>query len=195
MSGEKFSSRADARAASGPYRRQHGQETSQVRASWVRAVGPVLPIAVCGAVWIALHATAGRGGTHTLFQVLALADLDAIMILPVLLAVATVADRRGRRTATVAALMTAAVVAAMPFLHGDQVSVLTGMLPRLAAVAMAAGLGAWVRASPSRDPGRCRAGPGGCHGLSRARARPSAEGWAWAAAGVRHARRGAVFSG
>src|SRR5690242_7077620 len=122
MSGEKFSSRADARAASGPYRRQHGQETSQVRASWVRAVGPVLPIAVFGAVWIALHATAGRGGTHTLFQVLALAegtialllrgrnpvgalagilvvyalaDLDAIMILPVLLAVATVADRRG----------------------------------------------------------------------------------------------------
>lgn len=140
---------------------------------WVRAVGPVLPIAVFGAVWIVLHATAGRGGTHTLFQVLALiectialllrgrkpvgalagivvvyvlADLDAIMILPVLLAVAAVADRRGRRTAAAAALMTAGVVAAMPFLHGDQVSVLTGTLPHLAAVTLAAGLGAWVRA-------------------------------------------------
>jgi hypothetical protein len=42
--------------------------------------------------------------------------------------------------------MTAAVVAAMPFLHGDQVSVLTGTLPHLAAITLAAGLGAWVRA-------------------------------------------------
>jgi hypothetical protein len=133
----------------------------------------VLPIAVFGAVWIVLHATAGRRGAHTLFQVLALseytialllrgrkpvgalagilvvyalADLDAIMILPVLLAVATVTDRRERRTATVATLLSAAVVIAMPFLHGDQVSVLTGTLPHLAAVALAAGLGVWVRA-------------------------------------------------
>jgi hypothetical protein len=116
-------------------------------ASWVRAVAPVLPIALFGALWIALHATAGRGGAHTLFQVLALtectialllrgrqpvgalagilvvyalADLDTIMILPVLLAVATVADRRERRTAAVATLMTVPVVVAMPFLHGDR---------------------------------------------------------------------------
>jgi non-ribosomal peptide synthetase component F len=68
------------------------------------------------------------------------------MILPVLLAVATVADRRERRAAAVATLMTAAVVAAMPFLHGDRVGVLTGTLPHLAAVALAAGLGTWVRA-------------------------------------------------
>jgi hypothetical protein len=34
----------------------------------------------------------------------------------------------------------------MPFLHGDQASVLTGSLPHLAAVIVAAGLGAWVRA-------------------------------------------------
>lgn len=142
-------------------------------APWVRAVAPVLPIAVFGAVWIVLHATAGRGSTHTLFQVLALAectialllrgrkpvgalagilvvyalaDLDTIMILPVLLAVATVADRRERRTAAVATLMTAAVVAGMPFLHGDQVSVLTGTVSHLAAIVLAAGLGAWVRA-------------------------------------------------
>jgi hypothetical protein len=156
-------------------------------AAWVRAVAPVLPIAVFGAVWIVLHATAGRTGTHTLFQVLALtecaialllrgrkpagalagilvvyalADLDPIMILPVLLAVATVADRRERRPAAVATLMTAAVVVAMPFLHGDQVNVLTGTLPHLAAIALAAGLGAWVRAH--RHPViPAAAGPGG----------------------------------
>ena len=142
-------------------------------ARWVRAVGPVLPIALLGAAWIVLHATAGRAGTHTLFQALALAectialllrgrkplgtlaailvmyalaDLDAILILPVLLAVATVADRRDRPTAAAATLITASVVAAMPFLHGDKVSILTGTLPYLAAVLVAAGLGAWVRA-------------------------------------------------
>jgi len=133
----------------------------------------VLPVALFGAVWIVLHAKAGRAGTHTLFQVLALAegtialllrgrkpvgalvgilvvyalaDLDTIMILPVLLAVANVADRRGRRTAAVATLITASVVAAMPFLHGDKVSIVTGTLPHLGAVIAAAGLGAWVRA-------------------------------------------------
>jgi K+ transporter len=145
----------------------------KLAARWVRAAGPVVPIALFGAVWIVLHATSRRGGTHTLFQVLALAectialllrgrkpvaalagivvayalaDLDTIMILPVLLAVATVADRRGRSTAAAATLMTALIVVAMPFLHGDQVSVLTGALPHLAAVVLAAGLGAWVRA-------------------------------------------------
>ena len=142
-------------------------------ARWVRAVGPVLPIALLGAAWIVLHATAGRTGTHTLFQALALAectialllrgrkplgalasilvmyaltDLGTILILPVLLAVATVADRRDRPTAAAATLITASVVAAMPFLHGDKVSILTGTLPYLAAVLVAAGLGAWVRA-------------------------------------------------
>ena len=142
-------------------------------ARWVRAVGPVLPIALLGAAWIVLHATAGRTGTHTLFQALALAectialllrgrkpltalasilvmyalaDLDAMLILPVLFAVATVADRRDRPTAAAATLITASVVAAMPFLHGDKVSILTGTLPYLAAVLVAAGLGAWVRA-------------------------------------------------
>ena len=132
----------------------------------------MLPIALFGAVWIVLHAGAGRAGTHTLFQVLALAectialllrgrkpvgalagivvvyalaDLDTIMILPVLFAVATVADRRERRTAALATLVAASVVAAMPFLHAGKVSLLTGTLPHLAAVILAAGLGAWVR--------------------------------------------------
>jgi len=141
-------------------------------ARWVRAVGPVLPIALLGAAWIVLHATAGRTGTHTLLQALALAectialllrgrkplgalasilvmyaltDLGTILILPVLLAVATVADRRDRPTAAAATLITASVVAGMPFLHGDKVSILTGTLPYLAAVLLAAGLGVWVR--------------------------------------------------
>jgi len=139
----------------------------------VRTAAPVVLVALFGAVWIVVHATAGRAGAHTLFQALALAegttalllrsrkpvgtlagivavyalaDLDTIMILPVLLAVATVADRRGPRTTAAATLLTATVVAAMPLLHGDRVSVLTGTLPHLAAVILAAGLGAWVRA-------------------------------------------------
>ena len=72
----------------------------------------------------------------------------------------TVADRRERRTAAVAALITASVVAAMPFVHGDKISILTGTLPNLAAVILAAGLGAWVRAH--RHPViRPTAGPSG----------------------------------
>jgi hypothetical protein len=142
-------------------------------ARWVRAVGPVLPIALFGAAWIVLHATGGRAGTHTLFQALALAectiallmrgrkplgalasilvmyalaDLDTLLILPILFAVATVADRLDRRAVAAATLITALVVAGMPFLHGDKVSILTGTLPHLAAVIVAAALGAWVRA-------------------------------------------------
>jgi hypothetical protein len=163
----------------------------RLAARWVRAVAPVVPIAVFGAVWIAAHAAAGRAGTHTLFQVLALAectialllrgrkpagalvgivvvyalaDLDTITILPVLLAVATVADWRGRRTAAAATLVTTAVVVAMPFLHGDRVSILAGTLPHLAAVILAAGLGAWVRAH--RHP--VIAAPAGPDGLAAA---------------------------
>ena len=143
-------------------------------ARWVRAVGPVLPITLFGAAWIVLHAGSGRAGTHTLFQALALAEctialllrgrkplgalasilvmyaltaLDTILILPVLLAVATVADRREWRTAAVATLLAASVVAAAPFLQDGKVSILTGTLPHLAAVIVAAGVGAWVRAN------------------------------------------------
>ena len=143
-------------------------------ARWVRAVGPVLPITLFGAAWIVLHAGSGRAGTHTLFQALALAectialllrgrkpltalasilvmyalaDLDAMLILPVLFAVATVADRREWRTAAVATLLAASVVAAAPFLQDGKVSILTGTLPHLAAVIVAAGVGAWVRAN------------------------------------------------
>jgi hypothetical protein len=146
----------------------------------------VFPIVAFGAAWIALHAGAGRAGTHTLFQILALAEctvalllrgrkplgalvgillvyvlagLDTIMILPVLLAVATVADQCERRISAVATLATATAVAVTPFLHGDQVGILAGILPRLAAAILAAGLGAWVRAH--RHPAIPGAGPGG----------------------------------
>jgi hypothetical protein len=146
----------------------------------------VLPIAAFGAAWIALHSGAGRAGTHTLFQILALAectvalllrgrkpagalagillvyvltDLGTLMILPVLLAVATVADQRERRFSAAATLATATAVAITPFLHGDQASILANVVPRLAAVILAAGLGAWVRAH--RHPAIPGAGPGG----------------------------------
>lgn len=59
---------------------------------------------------------------------------------------------------------TAAVVAGMPFLHGDRVSVLAGTLPHLAAVLLAAGLGAWVRAN--RHP--VTAAPAGPEGVAAA---------------------------
>lgn len=158
----------------------------RLRARWVRAAGPVLPIATFGAVWIALHAEAGRAGTHTAFQILALAectvalllrgrkplgalagillvyvltDLGTIMILPVLLAAATVADQCERRIAAAVTLFTATAVAVTPFLHGDQAGILTGILPRLSAVILAASLGAWVRAH--RHPAIPGAGPGG----------------------------------
>jgi hypothetical protein len=134
-----------------------------------------------------LHAGAGRAGIHTLFQVVALAegtialllrgrkpvgalagiivmyaltDLDTIMILPVMLAVASVADQRGWRAAVAATLLTALVVAATPLVHGDQVSILADTVPHLAAVILAGGLGAWVRAH--RHPViPALAGPGG----------------------------------
>jgi hypothetical protein len=152
----------------------------------------VLPIAAFGAAWIALHAGTGRAGMHTLFQILALAecavalllrgrkplgtlasillayvltDLATIMILPVLLAVATVTDRCERRVAAAAALVTATVVALTPLLHGDRAGILAGILPRLAAAILAAGLGAWVRTH--RHPAIPGAGPGGTLATAR----------------------------
>jgi hypothetical protein len=148
-------------------------------APWVRVVVPVIPIVVFGGAWIALHASAGRGGTHVMFQALALgentiallmrrrkpvgalagilavyalADLDAITILPVLLSVLTVAELRERRTVAAAALLTAAVVAAMPFLHGDAVSIVADTVPHLAAVALAVAGGCWLRVRRNHRP-------------------------------------------
>ncbi len=141
---------------------------------------PVVVVVLLGGTWIALHAPAGRGQVHTLFQVLALTenaialllrhrkpvgalagilvvyvlvDLDPITILPVLLALLTVARLRGPRTTAVAGLVTAAAVAAMPYLHGDRVSPLAGPVAHLLAVGLAVGLGTWLRAWPGASPG------------------------------------------
>jgi hypothetical protein len=67
------------------------------------------------------------------------------MILPVLLSLLTVADRRARRPVTIAALLTAAVVIAMPHLHGDSVSLLPYLAPRLIGVASSVALGRYLR--------------------------------------------------
>ena len=117
------------------------------RAAWLDTWLPVIVVVLLGGTWIAVHASAGRGQVHTVFQVLALAesavalllrrrkpvgalagilvvyllvDLDTILILPLLLALLTVAEMRGARTTAVACLLTAVTVVAMPLLHGDR---------------------------------------------------------------------------
>jgi hypothetical protein len=149
-------------------------------AAWVDVAAPVVLVVAVGATWIAVHASAGRGQVHTVFQVLVLAenavalllrrrkpvgalagilvvyllvDLDAITILPVLIALLTVAEMRTRRVTAIAGPATAAIVVAMPYLHGDQVNVVTGPLLHLAAVAIAVALGSWPRARVNRARG------------------------------------------
>jgi hypothetical protein len=143
---------------------------------WIEIVVPVIAIVAFGGAWIAVHAATGRGSVHSIFQALALAesaialslrktkptislagivvvyalvDLDTILILPILLAVATVAELRGRRTAGTAAAATAAVIAGMPYIHGDQVNVPGYLIPHVLAVAAAAAIGLFLR---SRRP-------------------------------------------
>ena len=145
----------------------------------VRYAAPVVVIAVCGAVWIALHAAGGRGSTHTLFQSLALAEatlalllrarkpvialagilavyllfsLDPLLLPAVLFALLTVAARRDHRTTVIAACTTAAVIAAEPYIHGDTVSLAGYTLPRLAAAGVAAAVGLYL-GSRRRPPG------------------------------------------
>jgi hypothetical protein len=147
---------------------------------------PVIVVALLGGIWIAVHASAGRGQVHTVFQVLALAesavalllrrrkpvgalagilvayllvDLDTILILPLLLALLTVAEMRGARTTAAAGLVTAVTVVAMPYLHGDRapVSPLAGPVPHLLGVGLAVALGSWLRARrQERPPGPAR---------------------------------------
>lgn len=139
--------------------------------SRAESVVPVVIVVALGAAWIAAHAVGGRAATHTLFQVLALGaaaaalllrrrkpagvlagilvvyalvDLDTILILPVLVALATVAEMRGRQ-ALVPAAVTAVVVTGMPGLHGALVSITGYTLPHLGAVALAAAAGLWLR--------------------------------------------------
>ena len=154
--------------------------------AWLDTWVPVIVVVLLGGTWIAVHASAGRGQVHTVFQVLALAesavalllrrrkpvgalagilvayllvDLDTILILPLLLALLTVAEMRGARTTAVACLLTAVTVVAMPLLHGDraQPGPLAGPVPHLLGVGLAVALGAWLRARrQQRPPGPAR---------------------------------------
>jgi hypothetical protein len=159
----------------------------------MRHAAPVAVIALYGAAWIAVHAGGGRGSPHTLWQSLALAetvlalllrarkpagalagilavyllfDLDPLLLPAVLLALLTVADRRPR-AAAVAAIATAAVTVATPYLHGDTVSFAGYSLPRLAAAGIAVAAGMCLRrrreiaglrsctVHPAGEPERC----------------------------------------
>ena len=172
--------------------------------TWPRVLyaAPVAVTAVYGAWWIALHAGGGRAAAHTLWQSLALAetllalllrhrkpagalagvlaayllvDLDPLLLPGVLVALCTVAATGPRTTMALAATATAAAIAAMPYLHGDPVSLPGYLLPRLAAAAIAAAAGTWLHArretaSPPARPGHRAASP------SRARHRPGQAG-------------------
>ena len=156
------------------------------RAAWLDTWLPVIVVVLLGGTWIAVHASAGRGQVHTVFQVLALAesavalllrrrkpvvalagilvvyllvDLDTILILPLLLALLTVAEMRGARTTAVACLLTAVTVVAMPLLHGGRAQpvLLAGPVAHLLGVGLAVALGAWLRARrQERPPGPAR---------------------------------------
>jgi Sec-independent protein secretion pathway component TatC len=90
------------------------------------------------------------GALAGILAVYALVDLDTVTILPVSLALLTVAELRERRTVAVAA----AVVVAMPFVHGDAVNLAANTLPHVLAVGLAVGVGSWLRA---RGQSRVRA--------------------------------------
>ena len=152
----------------------------QRRVTWPQRMlfaAPVAAIAVCGALWIALHANGGRGSTHTFFQSLALAEatvalvlrrrkpagavagilvvyllfaLDPLLLPAVLFALLTIAATRHHRTVAVTAAATVAALAAEPYIHGGTLSVAGYMLPRLAAAAAAVAAGLYLRAQHSR---------------------------------------------
>jgi len=147
---------------------------------------PVAVIALYGALWIALHTGGGRGSEHTFWQSLALAEtvlalllrawkpagtlagilavylvfsLDPLLLPAVLFALLTVAMKRDQRTAAIAAVAAAALIAARPFIlgaRGEAVSLAGYILPRLAAVGVVVAAGMYLRARRIRvtvDPG------------------------------------------
>ena len=138
--------------------------------TWPRMLhaAPVAVTALYGALWIALHAGAGRDSAHTLWQSLALAEallalllrerkpvgalagilaayllfaLDPLLLPAVLFALFTVAATGHRRTMALAGAATVAAIAAMPYFHGDPVSLSSYILPRLAAAGIATAAG------------------------------------------------------
>ena len=179
----------------------------QRRVTWPQRMlfaAPVAAIAVCGALWIALHANGGRGSPHTFFQSLALAEtmlalllrrrkptgalagilavyllfaLDPLLLPAVLFALFTVAAVRDHRTTAIAAATTAAALAVMPYLRGDPVSFTGYSLPRLAAACAVVAAGAYLRARRGPAGWRTRAQhQAGEHGACEMPAGPGTPG-------------------
>ena len=179
----------------------------QRRVTWPQRMlfaAPVAAIAVCGALWIALHAKGVRGSPHTFFQSLALAEtmlalllrrreptgapagilavyllfaLDPLLLPAVLFALFTVAAVRDHRTTAIAAATTAAALAVMPYLRGDPVSFTGYSLPRLAAACAVVAAGAYLRARRGPAGWRTRAQhQAGEHGACEMPAGPGTPG-------------------
>ena len=132
------------------------------------ALLPVLAIGLYGIAWIALHASAGRGATHTALQVIALSesivallarskkplwalygilvmyilvDLQAITVVPLLFALFTVAQVAKPTRTAVAAVVTTSLVIAIPYALGNPVTMSNDALRLvLPPVAVLAGL-------------------------------------------------------
>jgi hypothetical protein len=112
-------------------------------------VVPALALALYGAAWIALHASA-RGATHNFFQAIVLVEsvvaillvrrkplasllgiliahllfaLEPLTLPPALYALATVAALSARRTLLIGIAASTTVLLVMPLVHGDSVSV------------------------------------------------------------------------
>lgn len=166
--------------------------------TWVLQAAPIVAIALYGAQWITVHADSGRGSAHTLWQSLALAenvlalllrrrkpigalagilavylltDLEPLTLLPLLLALLTVAVVSDHLSARLATAATAVVIVAMPYIHGAEVSIPGYALSRLAAVGLTVAAGRYLRARRETAGMRHRAerGTGEC-GLSGHRA-------------------------
>jgi hypothetical protein len=141
---------------------------------WNRVLylAPVVIVALWGASWIAIHAHLARGFVHPLFQSLAvieatvalllrrrkpvgalvgilavytLVDLDPTTLLPVLVALFTVAAVSARRIAVWAIVATALLVIATPFIHQDAINLLEYVVLRLAAIGLVAAAGLYWR--------------------------------------------------
>ncbi len=143
-------------------------------------LAPVAVIAAYGGWWIASHAGGGRAATHTLWQSLTLTEITVALLLrgrkpagalagilaaylifdlpwltlpPMLFALLTVAAVRDHRTVTVASAAAAAVITAVPYLHGHGGNFAGYTLP-LAAAGAAVAAGTYLRRARVRADGQ-----------------------------------------
>jgi len=183
----------------------------KVTVARVLYLAPVVVIAACGAWWIAAHAGGGRAATHTLWQSLTLTEITVALLLggrkpagalagilaaclifdlswltlpPMLFALLTVAAVRDHRMVIVASAAAAAVITAVPYLHGDRGSFAGYTLPLLAAAGAAVAAGTYLRRARARADGQARtnrsqtlaAGVLGASDTSRPTTRTGAQG-------------------